>query len=209
MTLKTEGGAGGGADMPVREKLLAAADELFYREGVHVVGIDRVIARAGVAKASLYKTFGSKEELVRAYLAGRQAERVERVTDMLSRHDTARDRVLGMFDLLGQIFSEPDYHGCAFLNASAEAEPGSAAAAECETSRAWVKTFFTDLAREAGATDPERLAQQLVLLYDGSAVSAQMDSDRTAAGAARAVAAVLLDAAVPSPASRKRVLARH
>lgn len=195
------------ADVSVREKLLLAADELFYRDGVHVVGIDRVIAHAGVAKASLYKTFGSKDELVRAYLVRRHDERATRIAATLSRYDTPRDRVLGLFDLLGEIFSEPDYRGCAFLNASAEAEPGSPAAEVCDTSRAWVKTLFTDLVREAGATDPERLGQQLVLLYDGSAVSAQMDSDRTAAGAARAVAALLLDAAVPAKLPRKRAVA--
>src|SRR5262245_38929851 len=62
-----------------RKRILAAANELFYEEGIHSVGIDRVIERAGVAKASLYNTFGSKDELVRAYLEGRQASREDRI----------------------------------------------------------------------------------------------------------------------------------
>ena len=66
--------------LSARERLLAAADELFYEEGVHTVGIDRIIERAGVAKASLYNTFGSKDELIRAYLEGRYVARQERIT---------------------------------------------------------------------------------------------------------------------------------
>src|ERR1051326_1091110 len=102
-----------------RERLLAAANELFYAEGVHTVGIDRVIERAGVAKASLYNTFGSKDELIRAYLTARLAARKERVRRGLAVHDTARERILGIFDTLGEIFADPSYRGCAFQNAAA------------------------------------------------------------------------------------------
>ena len=70
MATKTKSTADATVKRSPRERLLAAADELFYAEGVQSVGIDRVIERAGVAKASLYSTFGSKEELVRAYLEG-------------------------------------------------------------------------------------------------------------------------------------------
>src|SRR5258706_7319437 len=91
-----------------RERLLAAADELFYVEGVNTVGIDRVIERAGVAKASLYNTFGSKEELVRAYLMQRHGRWAERVSQQLAeRYDTPRDRLLGVFDVLGGWVAEP------------------------------------------------------------------------------------------------------
>ena len=77
-----------------RERLLAAANELFYNEGVHTVGIDRVIEQAGVAKASLYNTFGSKDELVRAYLETRQASVTQRITQAVERYDTPRERLL-------------------------------------------------------------------------------------------------------------------
>src|SRR5580698_11114603 len=97
-----------------RERLLAAANELFYREGVHTVGIDRVIERAGVAKASLYNTFGSKDELVRAYLDGRHAEMAGRITRALGRYDTPRDRLLGVFEAQGEVFAQPGFRGCAF-----------------------------------------------------------------------------------------------
>src|SRR4051812_15146435 len=92
-----------------RDRLLAAADELFYEEGVHTVGIDRVIERAGVAKASLYSTFGSKEELVRAYLAARAQDRRARITQRIAQHDQPRDRILAIFDVLGERAARPSY----------------------------------------------------------------------------------------------------
>ena len=87
---------------PVRERLLAAADELFYREGINNVGIDRVLEHAGVAKASLYSTFGSKEELVRAYLQGRQQARRARIEAAIARHRSPREQMLSVFDAMAE-----------------------------------------------------------------------------------------------------------
>lgn len=183
-----------------RERLLAAAEELFYEEGVNTVGIDRVIERAGVAKASLYDCFGSKEELIRSYLVARHEARQARMKEKLARYSTPRERLLGVFDVMGELFKESNFRGCAFVRASAEVRPGSSVKTACDDSRAWLRSLFTDLAKDAGAARPERLAQQLVLLYDGASVSAQMDRDASAAAAARAVAAVMLDAAINSRA---------
>jgi AcrR family transcriptional regulator len=179
-----------------RERLLAAANELFYEEGVHTVGIDRIIARAGVAKASLYATFGSKDELIRAYLEGRHAARRARMDRHLAAYPTPREKLLGVFDLLGDSFADPGFHGCAFINASAEAAPGSATEEATGAYRGWVRSLFAGLARDAGATDPEGLARQLVLLYDGAGIAARMDHNPAAATAARHAAAVLVDAAL-------------
>jgi AcrR family transcriptional regulator len=170
---------------------------LFYEEGVHTVGIDRVIERAGVAKASLYNAFGSKDELIRAYLMARHAARRERMSlELATRFDTPRERLLGVFDVLGDSFVEPGFHGCAFVNASAEARPGSPIEQATDEYRAWVRSLFVDLARAAGAPDPQQLARQLILLYDGAGIGARMDRDPAAAAAARAVAAALLDATI-------------
>src|SRR5690349_3475722 len=97
-----------------RDRLLAAADELFYAEGVHTVGIDRIIERAGVAKASLYSAFGSKEELVKAYLEGRHEIRRTRLLAGLQRFADPRERLLGVFDVLGELAGTPGFRGCAF-----------------------------------------------------------------------------------------------
>ncbi len=165
---------------------------------MRTVGIDRVIERAGVAKATLYSAFGSKDELIRCYLAARHAARQERITRGLARYGTPRERLLGVFDVLGEVFAQPGFRGCAFLNASAEARAGSAVEEVSDASRAWIRSLFAELAQAAGAADAERLAQQLVLLYDGATVAARMDRNPGAAAAARAAAATLLDAAAGS-----------
>jgi AcrR family transcriptional regulator len=181
---------------PARDRLLAAADELFYEEGVHLVGIDRVIERAGVAKASLYDCFGSKEELIRSYLQQRHEARLIRMHEQLARCATPREKVLAVFDSMSEAAARPDFRGCAFARASAEARPGSSVKAMCDESRAWILGLFADLARHAGAAEPHRVAQQLQLLYDGALVSAHVDTGSTAAAAARAVAAMVLDQAM-------------
>src|SRR5882757_2864354 len=127
-----------------RERLLAAATELFYAEGIHTVGIDRVIERAGVAKASLYSTFGSKDGLVRAYLEGRHQSRRDRISRGLEHLETPRDKLLGIFDVLAQVTSSPDFRGCAFYNASAESSGASVAEEVSASNRAWTRTLFTD-----------------------------------------------------------------
>jgi AcrR family transcriptional regulator len=179
-----------------RERLLAAADDLFYSEGVQTVGIDRIVQQAGVAKASLYNTFGSKDELVRAYLDGRLDRTRERVERTLTRFRTPRERLLGVFDAQGQLFTEPEFNGCAHLTASAEAQPGSPVESANDRYRLWVRTLFTELTQQAGISDSDGLARQLHLLYDGAGVSARMDRDPSAATTARAAAAALFDAAM-------------
>lgn len=179
-----------------RERLLTAANELFYNEGVHTVGIDRIIERAGVAKASLYNTFGSKDELVRAYLEMRQAGVAERITRAVERYDTPRERLLAVFEGQEELFSQPGYRGCAFARASAESHPGDQAEQAAEAYRQWVRALLTELAAQAGVPEPEVLARQLHLLYDGSGQSARMDHNPAAAAEARAAAAILLDAAL-------------
>jgi AcrR family transcriptional regulator len=180
-----------------RERLLAAADELFYEEGVNTVGIDRVIERAGVAKASLYDCFGSKDELIRAYLQGRHDAREARITAKLQQYDSPQKKILGLFDALDDVIAKPGFRGCAFVRASAEARSGSGVKDVCEASRGWTLALFTRLLREAGAKGVARRAQQLVLLYDGALVAGHVDGNLGAADAAREVAALILKTAIP------------
>jgi AcrR family transcriptional regulator len=179
-----------------RDRLLAAADELFYEQGVHTVGIDRVIERAGVAKATLYSTFGSKDALIRCYLDGRHDRVRARVTEAVEREDDPRDRLLAIFDYLGRRLSEPDYRGCAFINATAESPRGGIVEEVSDQSRAWLRGLLAELAGAAGAPDPAALAGQLALLYDGAVVTGRMDRDPSAAANARAAASAIVDAAL-------------
>jgi AcrR family transcriptional regulator len=176
-----------------KQRLLQAADELFYDEGIHTVGIDRVIAHAGVAKGSLYYSFAGKDELVHDYLTHRHARWAERVTAGVEAHTDPRARVLAVYDVLGTLFAQPDYRGCAFMNATAEAAPDSVEAHAATTFRAWVRNLFLDLATDVGARDPKQLAETLVLLYDGAVATAQMDKTPEAARTARRTAELVLD----------------
>jgi AcrR family transcriptional regulator len=188
-----------------RERLLSAASELFYEEGVHSVGVDRIVERAGVAKATLYALFGSKDGLVRAYLTARHDRTRERMAqELAARFPTPRERLLGVFEVQGLSFTEPGFRGCAFVSANAESSRGSCVEEVTEDYRDWVRSLFVELAKEAGATDPENLAQQLILLYDGAGISAWMDHNPSVANTARTVAAALIDSAIPDARARGR-----
>jgi AcrR family transcriptional regulator len=178
-----------------RERLLAAADELFYANGVHTVGIDTVIARAGVAKASLYSMFGSKDGLIEAYLVGRYEDRNERVRQGIAKYDEPRAKMLAVFDVADTAIGKPTYRGCAFINASAEGLPGGVEEAVSANARGWLRELFAELAKEAGIKDAKILGEQLGMLYDGAIVSARLDQKKKAAQTAKAAAAVLIDAA--------------
>jgi AcrR family transcriptional regulator len=169
-----------------RERLLAAANELFYTEGVQTVGIDRIIERAGVAKASLYNHFGSKEELVAAYLASRHERMTSRLLTAINAVDDPRQKVLAVFDAQALQIAQPDFKGCAFVAAATEAPADGLVEHATDDFRTWMRTMFTDLAEQAGASDPDRLGRQL------------HHHDPTIAATTRQAAQALLDASLPS-----------
>ena len=190
-----EGMAGG---LPARERLLAAAEELFYEEGVHTVGINRVLARADVSKDTLYGAFGSKEALIRAYLARRRERSVTRLSGAIAKQDDPRQKILAVFDSQATVFREPGFRGCAFVAATSEAPPGGVIETDATEYRTWRRNLFTDLARQAGAADPDQLGQQLNVLYDGAELNAHMDHNPDIADVTRNVVAVLLEAKIPN-----------
>jgi AcrR family transcriptional regulator len=193
-----------GTASTARERLLAAASELFYAEGIHTVGIDRIIDKAGVAKASLYKTYGSKDELIRAYLAERHERQKARIARASEGLTDPRERILAIFEAQARFFAEPTFHGCAFANAAAESEPDSVAMVATRQYRGWLRDRFLELATEAGAADPALLARQLLQQYDG-ANAAGLDGDPiAAAGVCRDTVEALLEAALPRRRSTGR-----
>jgi AcrR family transcriptional regulator len=184
--------------------LLAAADELFYAEGVHVVGVDRIVERAGVTKASLYNTFGSKDELVRAYLENHFRRRQARIAQILAGHTSPRERLLAVFGEVEGLLAGSAFRGCRFISAAAESGPGDAGEVVAEKYRSWLWSVFTDLAQAVGVRDPKQVGRQLFLLYDGAAVAARMDQDRAAAAkAVRAAVVALLETAAPTRKARR------
>jgi AcrR family transcriptional regulator len=190
--------------LSARDRLLAAADELFYAEGVHVVGVDRIVEKAGVTKATLYSTFGSKDDLVRAYLENHFQRRQARIAKVLAAHNKPRERILAVFGEVEDLLAGSAFRGCRFISAAAEARPGDASELVAEDYRAWLWSTFSDLAKKAGIPNPKQFGRQLFLLYDGAAVAARMDHDRRgAAMAVRSAVASLLDAVIPPKRSRR------
>src|SRR5260370_33570241 len=114
----------GTAKRSPRDRLLQAASELFYAGGVGSGGSDRVIERAGVAKASCYSTFGSKEGLVCAYLNARHEETLARLRSAVAATEDPIERLLAVFDAQARLFRTPDFHGCAFTAAAPQAPAG-------------------------------------------------------------------------------------
>jgi AcrR family transcriptional regulator len=160
--------------------------------------VDRIVERAGVTKASLYNAFGSKDGLVRAYLENHFSRRQSRVAKILAEHTTPRARLLAVFAEVEGFLAGSAFRGCRFISAAAESGPGEAGEIVAERYRAWLWSLFTDLAAAAGARDAKQVGRQLFLLYDGAAVAARMDEDRSAAAkAVRSAVVALLDAAIP------------
>lgn len=184
-----------------RERIVRAAGDLFYAEGIHAVGVDRVTAEAGVAKATLYQQFRSKDELAAACLQ-RRAEhwRASVAGPVLALPGSAARRVGAVFERLGEAFAASGYRGCPFINAAAE-YPGrdGPVAAAIAAHRAQVRGLFAELLAGFPAARRAALTDQLVLLYDGTMVGAQLDHGPQAARRARAAARRLLDGPAPRP----------
>jgi AcrR family transcriptional regulator len=179
-----------------RERLLAASDELFYRDGVHSTGIDAVIEKAGVAKGSLYYIFGGKDELVAAYLRGRHEAWRQRVEAAQAGIDDPDEKILAVFDAIADYVSLPEFRGCPFNNAAAEAPAGEAQRLAIKEYRDWLRRSFVRLAADTGASDSEALADALIVLYDGALATAEMGgTPRAAALTAKRIARLTLAAA--------------
>jgi AcrR family transcriptional regulator len=179
-----------------RERLLAASDELFYRDGVHSTGIDAVIEKAGVAKGSLYYIFGGKDELVAADLRGRHEAWRQRVEAAQAGIDDPDEKILAVFDAIADYVSLPEFRGCPFNNAAAEAPAGEAQRLAIKEYRDWLRRSFVRLAADTGVSDSEALADALIVLYDGALATAEMGgTSRAAALTAKRIARLTLAAA--------------
>lgn len=161
---------------PVAERILRAASELFYEEGIRAVGVDTVVERAEVAKMSLYKNFGSKDELVAAYLRARDERWRAWFEDAVERRTgSPKDRLLAVFDAYGEWMERESPRGCAFINAFAEiADPAHPAREVAWEQKRWMLWYLAKLAFDAGAEVPEELAERLFVLLEGATVAGAM-----------------------------------
>jgi len=142
------------------------------------VGVDRIISEAGVAKATFYKHFPSKDGLVHAYLTEQYREQREAITTLLadSADTPPRDVLARLFDVMSEIGRRPGFRGCAFINAAAEFPQASHPVRGAVLDhRAWFRTVLTDLADAAGDPRPRATADILMLVRDGLAVGCYLD----------------------------------
>lgn len=168
------------ATPPVRDRLLDAADRLFYQEGVRATGIDRVLAEAEAAKASLYSHFGCKDDLVAAYVDRRVTLAREAIDAWVAQVPPA-ERALRLFDYVVRWTAEPDFRGCPVQHVVGEiADPAHPARVLAAAQREWLLERFTEWARAAGATDARRMGSALLVLFDGAVAASEQDGPRRA-----------------------------
>jgi AcrR family transcriptional regulator len=175
----------------VRERLLDAADRLFYREGIRAVGIDRVLAEADAAKASLYSHFGCKDDLVAAYVQRRVDEARASMLAFIAPIPRA-DRALRIFDWVLEWTESASFHGCPVQHVANELtdkrHPARIIAAE---QRHYMLSAFGEWARDAGANNPDRTAGALMVLFDGAVAASEQDGPQRARDARWAAQQVL------------------
>jgi len=179
---------------PPEEKLLLAARRLFCQAGIHATGISRILEEAGVARASLYTHYGSKENLLKAVL-DIEANMWVRWFDQDLPHlkCSPQERILALFDLLGQWFEKEDFFGCIFVNAVAEHEKDSNWVRDMAgTYRDQIIEKLRALVVESGATDPDIVTQKLGLIIEGAIITAMVTQSSQAAYIARLAAGDIL-----------------
>ena len=183
------------AGSDARERVLESAYELFARRGIHAVGVDEVIEHARVAKATLYRHFPSKDDLVLAFLQRRE----ERWThgwveaEARKRGATPEEQLLAIFDLFDEWFQEVDFEGCSFINVLLETANGDHRVRRASVSHlANIRTVLCTLAEEAGLRDPDEFSHSWHILMKGSIVSAG-EGDLDAAKRAKAMARQLIE----------------
>ncbi|MGH3950535.1 MAG: TetR/AcrR family transcriptional regulator [Pseudonocardiaceae bacterium] len=182
---------------PAADRILETAARLFYARGIHAIGVDTIAAESGVTKKTLYNRFGSKDVLVAEYLRERDQNWRDFLEDFVAaRSEDPRDQILDAYTALAQWSRTHSPRGCSFVNANAELpdaeHPGHTVITE---HKRWMAEFFEERARAAGCRDPERIAQDLMLIYEGALVSHAFNPGHKPFDRARDLADRILQAA--------------
>ena len=187
---------------PPGERILAAADKLFYTKGIRAIGVDAIAAAADVSKRTLYNYYASKDELVAAYLNARFR--------LIAPSDKPpAQQILGVFDRLEKAFGSPDFRGCPFVNAVAEiGDPKHAARSIAFRFKEGRRQWFKDMLGRAGVREPDALAMQMQILVDGAIAAVLVRADPAVARSACDAAETLLRAAKITSAAPVRSVRR-
>lgn len=183
-------------ESPARRRVLDTAARLFYAEGIRAVGIDRIIAEAGVAKATFYSHFPAKDDLVGAYLREQIHLQRTAVQGLRARELPPREMILAVFEAIGEIGCGPGFRGCAFVNASAEyPDPDHPVRRVVTEYRRWFRGLLHDLLTAAEHPDADGTAALLMLVRDGLVVGAELDDP----GEIRALVRTAVTRVISSP----------
>jgi AcrR family transcriptional regulator len=162
-----------------RDRLIAAAERLFYDEGIHAVGVERLCAEAEVSKRSLYQHFAGKDEVVTAMLKAQAAKFAARLAPD---GGSPRERILAVFDALDHEANSPGFRGCAFVAAATELKDRDHPAVRvARAQKAALTEYFAEALRAGGVRTAEALAVQLTLIFDGASAYAMMRGGSTPA----------------------------
>ncbi|MBX9245805.1 TetR/AcrR family transcriptional regulator [Actinotalea ferrariae] len=177
-----------------RDRLLDAAEDLFYAQGTRATGVEQILETSGVGRASFYRHFASKDELVLAYLERRRGHWDAVFTPLVRARG---GHPLDVFDVLAERLEAVGYRGCTFVNTLLELpDPSDPAHRLAVEQKETMRAFFADLLAEHGYRDDDgSLARKLLMLYDGASVTGARERSPRAAHEAREVAEVLLTAA--------------
>ncbi len=188
-----------------RQRILTAAEDLFYQEGIRATGVDRIAAHAGITKRTLYQHFPSKDDLITAYVEGNERPALGRYQALVADVAEAADQVERIFGNLGRVAANPRWKGCSFARVAAElaGSPGHpallAASRHKQAFEAWLADILGQTVRR-----PAEIARQVMILLDGAITEILIHRDASyAAVAGRAAAALIAGDSVgrnPGPA---------
>jgi len=188
--------------MNTRNRILEAADELFYRDGIRSVSVDTIAKKAGVTKRTLYYHFRSKDDLIAAYLEARSDPTLSRYRRWFQEFDgTVAERIAGMFGKLAVWAKSPRWKGCGFARAAAElaGAPGHPAIAVASRHKKCFEQLFVELLRSEGVSKAGFVAQQLMVLLDGAITEILIHHDYSYAQVAGDAAMTLIEAHLKRP----------
>jgi AcrR family transcriptional regulator len=187
--------------VPTRQRLVDSAIRRFYRDGFRNVGLDQVLADAGISKTAFYKHFESKEDLMLAALEMQNAWLQDTFQEMVREHgpETAIGQLYTLFDVVERIIESDEFQGCIFVNAAMEFplphEPAHVLAA---SNKAAIEEVVQQLAVEAGADDPQALAEELCLIMEGAYITRHVTGNKSTVDIARRLADLAIAAHCPT-----------
>lgn len=182
-----------------RRNILDVATRLFYRQGIRAVGMDAVVKECGVGNATVYRQFPTKDALATAYVQGRADAWFERMEQAAGEHPDPRHKLLAVFEVLAEDTAGAGYRGCPMLNTNTEFPDGKHPAhLTAVAHKQQVRDWFRSLAAEAGAPEPDRLADDLLIVLNGAYATAAVLDGAAYGGRALDLAWRLIEAGCPA-----------